>query len=367
MSARTTRLDDTLTIGAFVLALFVPAFLTWRADDEAISESENRALATRPQLEWSAAGLNAFPGRFDAYYGDQFALRAPLLPLYHRLRFERFGISPTDEVIVGEDGYLFLTEGTLEFEPLSEAQLANWAQELTRRRDLLAADGIEYVFVVVPDKTDIYPEFLPAYLARKKTASRIDRFCAEMERRTDVPVLNLSPVVAAAKGEDELYYRNDPHWNAFGAYLGCRALVERMAPWLPGVELPAWEHFAIEKRRFRGGGLARMMGLEDLLRERSYKLPRNEFAGCAKRFDITPPPEPSFGTECATGTGRVLMFRDSYATAMAPFLSETFARITYLWMRPSFADFRREVRAERPTVVIEERVSRFLNAEATSK
>ena len=362
-----SALDDGTTIGAFLLALIVPAVLSWRAADAEISADENRALAPNPTWRWSGSIVESFPAEFDAYYNDHFGLRAALLPTYHRLRFDRFGISPTDEVIVGKDGFLYLTEGTLEFDPLTDGQLATWAAELEERQAFLAERGIDYLFVVVPDKTDIYPEYLPPYLARKKTQSRLDLFCDEMARRTNVPIVNLGRALLAAKTSDELYYRNDPHWNSLGAYLGCEAVVEALPSRFSELSLPPWEHFSIKKRPFGGGGLARMMGLTKHLRERSYKLPRNEFAGCAERFEITKPPEPSFGSECASGRHRALMFRDSYATAMAPFLSETFARIIYLWMRPSFADFRREVSAEKPELVIEERVARFLNAEETRK
>jgi len=358
------RLEHTLTIAAFLAALFVPAVASFVVDPGAVSETENRALAPPPALE----PLDAFPDAFDAWYDDHFALRPVLLPRYHRLRFGVFGISPTDEVIVGSDGFLYLTEGTLEFAPLTGEELSDWERELARRKAYLDERGIAYLIVVVPDKTDVYPEHLPLdLLRRKQAASRIGRFAEEMRRRTEVAVLDLLPPLLAAKDEHELFFRNDPHWNWRGSYVGYGALLEAARALLP--ELAAelwpvpWESLGIEEREIGGGGLARMMGLTGYLTERSWKPRKDELEGAAVRFELAPPPEPSFGTDRADRPGRLLMFRDSYATALTPYLSETFGHAVYLWQRPTFRSFREWVEREQPDLVIEERVSRFLRAE----
>jgi len=54
---------------------------------------------------------------------------------------------------------------------------------------------------------------------------------------------------------------------------------------------------------------------------------------------------------------RAVMFRDSYATHLIPFLSEYFQRIVYVW-RYHFD--RALIERERPDVVIEEMVERRL-------
>jgi hypothetical protein len=75
------------------------------------------------------------------------------------------------------------------------------------------------------------------------------------------------------------------------------------------------------------------------------------------------PVEPLFkiaATNCATGHGRLLIFHDSFTLPMSPYLSETFARVVYAWRRPTLAQIQAMVAAEHPTVVIEQRVERFL-------
>ncbi|MEO8713882.1 MAG: hypothetical protein ABI369_02605, partial [Acetobacteraceae bacterium] len=63
---------------------------------------------------------------------------------------------------------------------------------------------------------------------------------------------------------------------------------------------------------------------------------------------------------CASGTGRLLMFHDSFGGMWEPWLSSQFAQAVYVWRQPSFAELQRMVEIEHPTVVIEERLERFL-------
>ena len=54
---------------------------------------------------------------------------------------------------------------------------------------------------------------------------------------------------------------------------------------------------------------------------------------------------------------RAVVFRDSFASRLAPFLSEHFSRVVYLWQNNFDVDV---IRAERPDVVIQEIVGRHL-------
>jgi hypothetical protein len=45
---------------------------------------------------------------------------------------------------------------------------------------------------------------------------------------------------------------------------------------------------------------------------------------------------------------------------MSPYLSDSFARAVYVWREPSLAQMQAMVAVEHPTVVIEERVERYL-------
>src|SRR6185295_18217610 len=54
---------------------------------------------------------------------------------------------------------------------------------------------------------------------------------------------------------------------------------------------------------------------------------------------------------------RAVVFRDSFASRLAPYLSEHFSRVVYLWQNNFDVD---AVRAERPAIVIQEIAGRHL-------
>ena len=54
-------------------------------------------------------------------------------------------------------------------------------------QDWLAAHGIRYVFVLTPDKHQIYPEYIPASIHRLHEQTRSDQlieYCAPIRRST---------------------------------------------------------------------------------------------------------------------------------------------------------------------------------------
>jgi hypothetical protein len=114
------------------------------------------------------------------------------------------------------------------------------------------------------------------------------------------------------------------------------------------------------------GELSRILGLEDFLGEYNYQWPR--FGAC---FEPAEPPaayksEPyatdrqPFARESSSGRLRALIIRDSFATAIEPYMNQHFARAAYIWERPSLEMFQRLIEQEQPDIVIEQRVSRML-------
>jgi hypothetical protein len=110
------------------------------------------------------------------------------------------------------------------------------------------------------------------------------------------------------------------------------------------------------------GDKTTMLGLVDAgKRSMPGLVPR---AGWSSRvlFPARPDPYGEDGTVItenpgASGGLRAVMFRDSFASRLIPFLSEDFARILYQWQN----DFDPElVQREHPQVVIQEMVGRHL-------
>ena len=335
----------------------------WQGRSDLVERLEARKPALLPAAPRSLAQAYHYPAEFSRFLDDHYGLREAAIGLRARIGFWLLGDTFNNDVSVGQHGWLFLTghgelRDTLHAEPLTPRALAEWARSIEERRTWLAARGIRYLFVVAPDKRTIYPENLPRYQHRPGQTRR-EQLDARLAGEDGF--LDLAPALREAKAEGQVYYRWDTHWDRHGAYTGYRAVMQRLG-------LPAEPEFLghAPDHEDHVGDLGRLSGLT--LTE-ADQVPT---ASCPVHV---PPPAVSLRadpalvgergfkvepTACAQGTGRLLMFHDSFGEMWVPWLSTQFAGAVYVWRMPSFEDIKRMVEAVHPTVVIEERVERFL-------
>ncbi|PKO22298.1 MAG: hypothetical protein CVU38_10120, partial [Chloroflexi bacterium HGW-Chloroflexi-1] len=237
-----------------------------------MSEVEKRQLAPFPGVPRSLSALVEFPDGFEAFYNDHFGFRERLVYLYNVLNV-RLGVSPTEKVLVGKDGWFFYAnreDGNViqdyrNNDPLTASDLAAWQADLEQKYRWLHAQGIAYLFVIVPNKHTIYAEYLPDYITKVGAQSRADQLVEYLAAHTAVPVLDLRPVMLAAKGSGPLLYdRTSTHWNAWGANLAQAAIATTLAAQLPAI---APVRYAATDFRFELGAgnedLAVMMSVGD--------------------------------------------------------------------------------------------------------
>jgi hypothetical protein len=360
------RAEQLAVVVLFLVVIAVPGLgLALGIDRTTISESEMRELAKFPEWSWQPSVIAAWPDAFQKYFEDHFAFRSRLIEwrssfLWHALR-----TSAADTVIAGRHGWLFYADDGgiqdyVQAEPLTEKELEEWRLTLDRTRDWLAARHIRYLFVVAPDKQMIYPEHMPATLHRMRPDYHVDQLLAHLHGRSDVEVLDLRAAVIAAKPTDLLYHLYDTHWNDRGGLVGYQQIVDRLCRWFPAMRPLARGDFD-ESPGTPSGDKTTMLGLTDPGKVRMPGLvPRR---GWSYRVVEPSTPDP-YGEEgrLVTEIGgsnlpRAVMFRDSFAGRLMPYLSENFSRIVYLWQN----DFDPEVvRREHPHVVIQEFVARHL-------
>lgn len=353
----------------FVVVIWLPLVVMLVTPDKQVSELENRRLAAPPELNIDAPAQLA--DGFERYFNDHFGFRESLIHLFRLLEVKVFRVSQAGNVIFGKDGWLFQAgnEQIADIRnnwPFSDAELAEWGRVLSAKHKALEERGIEYLFVLAPNKHLIYPEKLPASMNRVRDVSRAEQLVEHLKTHTDVPVLDLRPVMREAKERLRPYHRTDTHWNAWGAYAGYRALIERLRDSLRGLELVALGPEDFAKRETPGWDLARTLSMQDDLTEIEIHpadwQPRCAvYEGLPDDFTRADRNQNPFTTRCDKGAGRLLMFRDSYSLAMIPYLSETFAYIHYYPASPVPRDGMLQMVDElEPDVVIEERSTRWL-------
>lgn len=364
MSAFIRRLADwwlpVFFLGSIALVL---AFTDWHNRSNIVEQLEQRKAATLPPVPRSVSAIYHYPTEFSRFLDDHYGFREAAVDVRGRLWFWLFSDVFSPDVMVGRDHWLFFTgnrelDDTLHSDPLSEKELQEWRKGIAERREWLAARGIKYLFVLAPDKRSIYPEMLP-HLRPRPGLTRREQLDAALAGENGY--LDLTAALRADKNQGQLYYKWDTHWNNHGAYDAYRAVMERLGltPETESLGRP----YRPEPRR---GDLGRLSGLDLIEQDRVAVTPcghqiaapdphlfDNHFREPHEPYEVAP-------TACATGTGRLLMFHDSFGGKWEPWLSTQFAETVYVWRVPTFAELKRMVELVHPTVVIEQRLERFL-------
>lgn len=365
-----TRPARILALALLLLPLVLPQALGLLGVSEGPKAEEQRRKAQAPQATLLLADPGVYGRKLAAYYADNFPFRDWLIRANNELKLAVFRESPVRTVILGRDGWLFYNmesdlEDWLNLWSVSDEELDAAERILTERRDWLAAQGIAYLAVICPNKTTVYHDFLPTGFRKLGAVPRLDRLRDRMET-AGLDFLDLRPAMRQASSVRQAYWKTDTHWNDWGALVGSAAMVEALRPRFPAMESIDLQAYHPEEVTVPGGDLARLLLLEDRFTER--------FENMVPNFTPKAKPGPSRGyANPTTYSGRemviretgdqalpnALVFRDSFAKAAIPFLSERFDRSVYIWVHQFLPDI---VLAEKPDVVVFEAVERYQHA-----
>jgi alginate O-acetyltransferase complex protein AlgJ len=359
------RLLDLALVAGFLAIIGLPLSANIAGRDGGDQEAENRDLARFPRFEWTWDAVKGWPTGFDNWFQDHFGFRSTLVRWYGKSRYYGLRVSPSSNVVRGKEGWLYYAaDGGLEdytnANPLPPGEIENWRQTVLRARDWCKAHGVAYVFTIAPDKAMIYPEYYDDNVRQISTVSRADQlFTATLD--TGV-VIDVRQAVISGKSHDRLYHLTDTHWNSRGAFLAYQQIIDAVHRQVPAVPpAHARSEFNPTSRLIEGLDLAGMMGLKRVMHEEDLQLlpkkgrgyvvvePRGAYATAGEGRIVTEIP--------GSTLPRAVIFRDSFASWLAPLLSEHFSRAVYLWQNNFDAD---EVVKEHADVVIQEIVGRHL-------
>jgi alginate O-acetyltransferase complex protein AlgJ len=357
------------TAVTFLALLWLPLLTAVLQPDSERSLSEQRSLAGFPALS-QLDDLAELPTAVSNYYDDQIGLRNDMIRAWAWLHIELLGVTPSDSLIVGRDGWFFFGDERAiaqvrGLSGLTDAQLDRWVRELETRQQWLRDRGIAYLLVLVPNKHRVYAEYLPPSVPRMGGTSTLDQLAARLAADRDIEVLDVRHVLQQAGRTRRTYHKTDTHWNDYGAYAAYTAILRRTSGLLPA--FAPMRPVAVKRldRTTPGLGLSRIVGLSRAYPELSYDLVVQD-----PRAAIPPARRAAHHQRAerrlpfAMGTGdtsqpTAVVFRDSFANALVPYLSENFSRVVYVWagdIDPNAID------SEKPDIVIHEIAERFLAA-----
>ena len=314
----------------FVAACAVPGAMLLRpAEDDG---AEKRQLAEMPSLTDEEGHFNKeFPAGFTAYVSDHFGFRSALVEADSRLKAQVLQTSAEEDVIIGEDGWLYFTPTVSDFlgqATVSPLAIQNIVYDLEMMQTYAAEQGSDLIVAIVPNKNSIYPEHMPYRYVPSGAQNNYAQLSAAVAEAGDLHWCDLAGALRmeAAKGT-QLYHKTDTHWNNTGALIGYDAVMTATDR-----RFTSFSGASYKVERSWKGDLQQMLfpGSEALDEQHTYNIAFSySYLGRYRTSD-----DITIDTACEHGDGSLLMFRDSFGAAVIPYFSEQFASATYSRARP---------------------------------
>jgi hypothetical protein len=324
--------------------------------------SENRTKLIKPQFNDS---LEKYFKDYDSYYTDNFSLRDNFIRLLNQLQFSLFSTSSVpDRVTIGKDGWFYEASCAINYKAanlFTEEELSKYREEIRKRTLWARKRGIHYYLAIVPNKMQIYPEYLPRQVIKTSDVSRYDQVVA-LNNDSTVNVIDIRKNLLAHKNDGyDLYQHTDDHWNDLGAYYGYQAILNRLSKDFPELKPLPLDDFKISIDE-RIGNMASILNVEQEHPEHFLKLEEKFQPGGhdgAERGYKTLPQitasEYEIVTENASGKKlKILIIRDSFAMLLMKFMKENFMKCVYIhdqWMYRMREDV---IIKEKPDIIINE-------------
>ena len=355
------KISMLLLTAAFLAVLFSP-HIVWGLFSEQleIESSEKRALASLP--DFAIETIEEYPKAFEAYYNDHLPFRNRLIRLYNSLQVHLFRTSSNKDVILGEDGWLFYasrTDGTtMECYDgsvlFSDEELKRIEDSLLGMQQRLAEQGIEFVLFIAPNKERMYSEYMPSYLGEQAEDCMLNQVFALLEKHPSIRIVYPYEELMAYKQahpEQNLYYKTDTHWNDLGGYIGARALLTEL-----GIDAAPLDQLETVSIGDEEGDLTGMLNADGLLeknfRKKVITNTPNHVKALAEIYDG----RMEYMAEGAPQK-KVFIRRDSFSTAMIPYLKEDLSHSIFMHYINYDAQ---QVWDEKPDVFVLEISERYL-------
>ena len=285
--------------------------------------TENRAMAEAPQLITEGKLNKTFVSDLESYLTEHLALRNQMVYADAKVQTGLFGESNVSGVISGTDGWLYYSSTLDDYlgrNVLSQRELFNLAHNFSLVQDYVQARGMDFLLTITPNKNTLYGENMPYYKDYKVDQQHNCIALAPYLESQEVSYLDLFRLFE--EQDEVLYLKRDSHWNNKGACLAYNGIMDAL-------ELPHEDYAQVvpEVVKNDNGDLNKMLYsfYGELEENYDYGLTQNY----VYRNDVKSVEDGWIIAENTAGQGNLLMFRDSFANTLIPFLSNEFAMSYY--------------------------------------
>ena len=318
--------------------------------ENAFSENENRYLEKMPEFNFDTVTDKSFMTKFENFFADRIVLREQWIGLMND--FDRILGKKEIKGIFTEDGRMIQSWRTSDYSADSVSKNLSAMESFAEKYPKM-----KMYFMLAPNAQEIYSDTLPANCGAADQKQFIKNCYDSLPSLTNIDVYS---GLLAAKNE-YIYYRTDHHWTSYGAYIGYKAAASAMKFTAYNEDKFSVEHASNE---FRGTLYSKTLdnsitpdtidiyalaNNEPQVKVSVYKsgaepdstydsLYFREFLDVKDKYSTflgqnVPRIDIDSDIPQENDKGSLLIFKDSYAHSLIPFLAKNYSHITVLDLR----------------------------------
>ncbi|EGX6952702.1 hypothetical protein JFQ84_000808 [Aeromonas hydrophila] len=263
----------------------------------------------------------------------------------------------THQVLIGKEKWLFLQNDTNQLirqitgeYAVSDSLVNYWSNILKLRSSFFRSRNIEYTYICAPNKECVYKKYLPdnIILSNKRPL--------ELFRPVFESILGDSfcyPLAALQIGLIDTFSKGDTHWNQYGAFVAYQELMQSMGV-QNKINIEDVDFIPAERK---GDLISKLPGnhldntvLAKIKIQSSIEIEFDNHVQNRGKLVV-------INNHHALNDDSVVIFRDSFGSALVHFLARTFRRVVAVWQPNIDLGI---IEAESPKYVISEQVERFI-------
>ena len=221
---RVTRALKICTLLVMAVLVAVPlALMNHKVD--AVSDIDNRKLQELPGLSKSALYDGTYFSSAGSYAADRIGLRKEMIGAYSVLNDTAFGVMVHPTYEYGTDGYVFFRFGNTSY---GADYVSAFADYILQMQEYCEARGIPFLYVISPEKTRIYEEYIPDYVSELAHSTEV---LIPMLEERGINYVDQGEALLKAKevGVQVFNVAYDAgHWNTEGMYAGVQMIIDRL-------------------------------------------------------------------------------------------------------------------------------------------
>ena len=332
-----------------IVCLAVPLIALPFAPKETTSSLD--APVELPKLTKDDGSFNtSILGELGSWFENSYPFRNELIDADAVVRTNVFGVSNTSQVVVGASDWIYYAgtlgdyDGTAE---LGERELDNIAYNLSLIQAYCESRGAAFVLAIAPNKNTVYPENMP-YTHVGTAAPHSIELLYPYLKDYGVTYADLVGALRDSKDAGQTnYFLRDSHWNDLGALTGYYTILDAA-----GLAHTSYVGRKVVTEAHAGDIDAMLFpvsaGTEDApVIEGGYDF---EFVDTD---DVTA----DLIETTSSGTGTLLMYRDSFGNNLIQPMAENFEHATFTKLIPYDLG---KVDQVQPDLVVIERAERHL-------